>query len=268
MVRPHTSYRTLAALILLALLAYLFISLGNWQLRRAAERTAITQAIDAGRARPPLPLSAQTSHHDLQPWRPATATGVWRNDLTVLLENRSHQGQPGYWVSTPLMMSDRDAVLVLRGWLPRYTGDTGQPIAPKVPALSGQQTISGELLERVPRLFELPGWAGGGGTQLPARLPESNGSHPVVQNLDLVALSTATGLKFLPVVLAQTAPPRAAASSTPVGQANALVYDWPEPSQDANQNRGYALQWFGFAAIAVVAWLLIAWRAVRRVRNS
>lgn len=288
MVRLHTSYRTLAALVLLALLAYVFVSLGNWQLRRAAERTAISQTIAHGRASAPLHLQADTPDPALVPWRPASATGVWRHDLTVLLENRSHRGQPGYWVATPLVLHDEQAVLVLRGWLPRFTGDTGLPIPPHVPTPSGAQEVQGELLERVPRLFELAGWAGGGEVKLPAHLPQENGTVPIVQNLDLTDYAAATGLKLLPTVLAQTqaaqsgntkgVDPAASASMRDGPHAPgvvaaspdtppAMAYDWPEPSVDADQNRGYALQWFGFAAIAAIAWLFIAWRTLRRARN-
>ncbi len=270
MVRLHTSYRTLAALLLLAVLAYVFVSLGNWQLRRAAERTAISQTIAHGRASAPLQLEAGIADSALVPWRPASAAGVWRHDLTVLLENRNHQGQPGYWVATPLVLPGQVAVLVLRGWLPRFTGATGLPIAPQVPTPTGEQAVQGELLARVPRLFELAGWAGGGATKLPVQLPLADGTVPVVQNLDLNDYAAATGLKLLPTVLAQTTAAQPAGESAGAGMAGqvpAMQYDWPEPSVDADQNRGYALQWFGFAAIAAIAWLFIAWRALRRTRN-
>ncbi|MYN12740.1 SURF1 family protein [Pusillimonas sp. TS35] len=298
MVRPHIRSRTLAALIVLAVMAAVFVALGNWQLRRAAERTALRASIEAGRAAAPLVLDAATPPAALQPWRPASVRGTWRPELTVLLENRNHEGRPGYWVATPLLLHAHEstAVLVLRGWLPRFggpgpVGQAGQPSvqqpqeasAAQRPAArsnafgaeadalradaiapgSGEHTIQGELLARVPRLFELASWAGGG-AGLPVRLPRDNGTLPVLQNLDLADYQAATGLKLLPAVLAQTAPQDSAASSTnqPV-----LVRDWPQPSLDADQNRGYALQWFGFAAIAAGAWLTIAWRALRRARK-
>ena len=43
-----------------------------------------------------------------------------------------------------------------------------------------------------------------------------------------------------------------------------LRREWPQPSVDADQNIGYAVQWFGFATIAAVAWLALAVRAWRR----
>lgn len=268
MARPRIRYRTLAALVLLGILVCVFVSLGNWQLRRAGERVALAQAIDAGRARAPLPLSASTPEAQLQAWRPATARGVWRDALSVVIENRNHDGRPGYWIATPLMLSDSTAILVLRGWAPRFGGTSAVPRVPSGEA--GEQTVRGELLARVPRLFDLGIW-GGQTAQLPARLPAA--AVPVVQNLDLTDYGRATGLKLLPAVLAQTAAPvpvhtASGAQSKPSDIEQSLVYDWPEPSLDADRNRGYALQWFGFATIAALAWLAIAWRMLRQRGKS
>jgi surfeit locus 1 family protein len=192
MARPHTNFRILTALVLLGLLAFVFASLGNWQLSRAAQRDAIKLAIDTGRGSAPLAIDVDTPAAEMAPWRPATAHGRWRHELTVLLENRNYQGRPGYWVATPLVMdeSTNTAVLVLRGWLPRQA--TFPQRLPTIPAPAGEQTISGELLERVPRLFELWSWSGNDATQLPKRLPDPARPLPSVQNLDLGAYAAAT----------------------------------------------------------------------------
>lgn len=257
MARPHTIYRSLSALLLLGIVAVVCVSLGNWQLDRAAQRIAIKQDIQAGRSTAPLQLSADTPPSAFTAWRPASAQGVWRHDLTVLLENRNYQGRPGYWVATPLMLDGKadTAVLVLRGWLPRPASI--ELALPAIPAADGKQTIPGELLARVPRLFELSS-----ATQLPETLPDPAQAPPRVQNLDLDAYAAATGLKFMPMVLAQTADAIQENGETETGAQ--LLREWPEPSLDADKNKGYALQWFGFAAIAAVAWLVIAWRTVRR----
>lgn len=129
--------------------------------------------------------------------------------------------------------------------------------APSLPATpSGPLAVIGELSPHVPRLFEL--WSLGGSKQgqLPAQLPPADGAVPQVQNLELADYAQVTGLSLLPVVLMQTR-----------GE-DALVRDWPEPSVDYNQNQGYALQWFSFAVIAAVAWLVLAWRHVRRGRET
>ncbi|ALM87218.1 SURF1 family protein [Bordetella sp. N] len=257
MVRPHSTARTLAALLLLAIAVFVLASLGRWQLHRAAERLAILQTIESGRAQAPLVLTPATPPAQLQPWRPAQASGRYRDDLTVVLDNRNRDGLPGYWIATPLLLDDSNppsAVLVLRGWMPRAA--PGQPAAVAPPAPVASQSVTGELVERVPRLFEI--WHFGNDPEdgLPKRLPVDGGKPPTVQNLDLTAYAGATGLRLLPAVLEQ----RGEVGDT-------LKRDWPQPSVDFNQNRGYALQWFGFATIAGIAFLVVAWRALRRRRE-
>jgi len=248
--RHHTLRSSLAALILLGIAVAVLTSLGRWQLHRADERRAIRQTIEAGRRQAPIELSAATPTEALQPWRAASAQGVWRNDLTVLVDNRNLNGKPGLWVATPLQGDDGAAVLVLRGWLPRSLGALDETALVVPRGAPGVQRISGELANRVPRLFELPGQRAG----LPDNWPQANRTIPRVQNIDLTILAAATGLNFLPTVLLQT-------SSDPNDN---LLRDWPQPSLDADKNIGYAIQWFSFAAIAAIAWLAVLWRALRR----
>jgi len=258
MARPYSMTRTLGALLLLGVMIAVFIPLGNWQLRRAAERKGIMHAIEAGRNSPPVALAPDTPAKTLTNWRPATASGVWLDNFTVLLQNRNYKGRPGYWVATPLLIDPalHTAVLVLRGWLP-FTAGQASVTAPDAAHADKTQTIRGTLLDHVPRLFELWSFSGHSTDALPAKLPAPGGATPQVQNLDLGAYARATGLKFIPAVMEQTS-----------GSQDRLVRDWPLPSIDFARNNGYAMQWFSFAAIAAAAWLVVAWRAWRRYRSQ
>jgi hypothetical protein len=80
-----------------------------------------------------------------------------------------------------------------------------------------------------------------------------SGKLPRMQNLSIVELSEKSGLNLLPVVLMQTS----AAN-------DGLIRVWPEPSVDADKNLGYATQWFGFAAICLIALLVFSWRLKRQ----
>lgn len=251
MTSAKPSLRNLLAIALLAVTAVVCVSLGRWQLSRAAEREAIAQAIEAGRRAPPLVLAAGTPDAELREWRPASATGTWLDDYSVLLDNRNLDGRPGLWLATPLRLADAPdtAVLVLRGWLPRSIGQA----RPSLPPTPGEtQRVTGELRTRVPQLYELWQRDGRDSSALPASW--RTGEPPVVQNLDLARYEHATGLKLLPAVLEQT-------DAAPPG--DTLRRDWPTPSLDADKNRGYALQWFSFATIAGVACLLLLWRMLR-----
>jgi cytochrome oxidase assembly protein ShyY1 len=76
---------------------------------------------------------------------------------------------------------------------------------------------------------------------------------PRLQNLDLESYAKRTGLKLLPTVLMQS----------PGQDDDGLKRVWPEPSVDSDKNVGYAMQWFGFAGILLVAFLVIIWRRFR-----
>ena len=311
---------TIVALVLLALAAGVFVSAGRWQLSRAAERRAIAAEIDAGRKQAPLAVTGATPAQELVAWRPARVEGVWRNDLSLLIDNRNLDGKPGLWLATPLKLADGTAILVLRGWLARpmigqgagqgttqgvgtgsgqvavqgvgagYTQDavqssqqvvaqgsvqaSGQGVVVsggspgpgqgpgRVSTPAGVQSVTGELSAHVPRLFELWTLSGTPSGALPAdwsgKAPAQPGMTDIdglvrVQNLDIARLETISGLKFVPAVLLQ---------KNDAG--DGLTREWPEPSVDSDKNVGYAMQWFAFAGIAVIAALGVALRAWRR----
>jgi surfeit locus 1 family protein len=257
MVRPPSIPRTLAALVLLGLTVALLVSLGRWQIRRGDERRAVQAAIESGRRLSPLVLAPGIASSELTPWRPARATGRWLNERSVWLENRNYKGRPGYWVATPFAFDAPagHAVLVLRGWVPRSTPGEPEPKMPQAP--DGTHIIEGELTPHVPRLFELWSLGKSQDNVLPPVVADTQGNAPHLQNLDLQTYARATGLIFIPAVLEQTGPPD-----------DHLVRDWPQPSVDFNENDGYSLQWFAFAAIAAVAWLVVLGRALARLRSS
>lgn len=288
--RRHTA----AALVLLGLVAILCVALGRWQLDRAQLRREIQASMEQGRQQPALLLASDTPAAQLQPWRQAWASGTWRHDRTVLVENRNHDGKPGYWVVTPLALSPTAGIAVLRGWVPRRFDGT----LPDIPAPAGPQDAQGLLLEHVPRMFELPSlWrqqaaathpghsanaptppvvAPGSDAASSGNATATAGNGPgraaadaprVMTNLDLAAYRQYAGMELLPAVLQQQA--ATGDNTTSAGQpADGLVREWAGPSLDADKNIGYALQWFGFAAIAAGAWLTVAWRAWRRRRNG
>lgn len=256
MSRPHSTRYTVAALLLLGLAVVVLVSLGQWQMRRSDERRAILAAIEAGRKQAPLLLTPATPPADMTPWRVAQASGTWLPQFSVLLDNRNHDGKPGYWLATPLLLdaATNRAVLVLRGWLPRVIQGQGEPQLPATP--EGMQTVQGELSVRVPRLFELWSLGGADAAALPAALPVAGGTLPQVQNLPLDDYARATGLNLLPTVLSQG------------GQVDdGLVRDWPQPSVDFQKNTSYAIQWFAFGLIAAIAWLVVLGGAIKRMRQ-
>lgn len=246
------------AAVALAILGVLFASLGNWQLNRADERRQIARTIEAGRTATPVLLSAQSDASSLLPWQTAEVKGHWLPEWSVLLDNRSFEGRPGYWLATPLRLSTDSAILVLRGWVARPIAQYN-PFEPILQSVD-EVLVVGEIAQRVPRLYELA--AGEPLPSTPAEMTHNADGQTVLdlnmlpqrQNLDVQELSKASGLQFLPVVLLQTSPIDGAQ----------LEQGWPTPSVDANTNVGYAIQWFSFAAIAFGALGVLLWRRRRR----
>lgn len=241
------------ALVLLAATVAATVSLGRWQLDRAAEKRAVLAQVEAGRQLPPLRLAPSLTGDELVPWRPAQASGHWLADRTVLLENRMSGGRPGFWVVTPLALDQggsAGAVAVLRGWLPRPMPDG--PVAVETP--SGPVTVRGVLVPHIPRLLDL-GALGGHPERLSPEWPGEAGEPPRVQNLELEPYAQAAGLALLPAVLEQTE-----------AAGDGLVRDWAGPPTNIDTHRGYALQWFSFAAIAAIAFGVLLVRTLRSTR--
>lgn len=238
---------------------------GRWQLSRADEKADIAARVEAARQAGPLALGPTVTDDALVPWRDAVARGAWQPGYTVLLDNRNQAGRPGYWVATPLCLAGPDApepapgeavdcdaaVLVLRGWLSR--GTPGEP-RPAVPPPTPGAPVQGTLLSHVPRLFDLTALRPG--EPAPVAPLAWGGDVPALQNLGIADLAAATGLPLLPVVLEQR-------NDTGDG----LARDWAGPALDTDKHMGYALQWFSFAAIALIALGVLLVKACRRRRD-
>ena len=241
---------------ILGLLVIVFVGLGNWQLDRADQRRAIAQEIEAGRQAQRVRLSAQTTLDGLVTWQPATAIGRWRPEFSFLLDNRNLGSRPGLWLATPLELGPDRLLLVLRGWVARPIGQYNA--LPTIDTPTDPVTIEGDVATHIPRLFSLGeeaplrfAWtADSVGDEIPLKDLERR------QNVSLAALSEQTGKTFLPLVLMQTGD----------DIKNGFVRQWPQPSVDADKNVGYAIQWFGFAAIAFVAVGVLLWRMPKRAK--
>jgi surfeit locus 1 family protein len=253
--------KTWLAIGLLIVLGLTFVSLGRWQLNRADERRAIALTIGEGRQSAAVTLTSATTIQGLSPWQSVTVSGTWLPQYSVLLDNRNLAGKPGLWLATPLRLQGQAAVLVLRGWVARPIGSYNP--FPAIQTPSTPVTVDGELAARVPQLYELSAESPLSFVTLGSS-PSEQTHHetldlnplPQRQNVSLTELSEVTGLQFLPWVVMQT--------DNRDGQP--LARSWPEPSIDADTNMGYAMQWFGFSAIAWGAVVVLLWRLRRRAK--
>jgi surfeit locus 1 family protein len=202
--------------------------LGLWQLDRAAQKTALGQALAARRELPELPTTAlATSETEAlaQTHRKVLLRGRWLPSATVFLENRQMNGQAGFYVLTPLLMSDNSAVVVQRGWLPRDIVDRTRVAAPAL--VDGEVELRGRIAPPPSRLYEFAASASG----------------VIRQNLDPAIYAQEIGHRLRPLSVLQTA----AIGDTPDG----LKREWPEPAADVHKHYGYAFQWFALSLLIV-----------------
>lgn len=215
----------------------LFVRLGLWQIHRADEKQALIDA-RAERSRDiAIELTGrEASLEDLR-YRRVVVAGRYDADHQFLLDNQINGQQLGFHVLTPLQIADSDrAVLVNRGWRP-WGADRER--APDLGIGRVDVRIAG-MVERFPAV----------GLKLKGADIPSPGWPSVVQVAEPERLAERLGYPVLPyqVLLDPTA-------------ADGYARDWTVTPLNPDTNRGYALQWFLFAAVAAVLYIRYGFKA-------
>jgi surfeit locus 1 family protein len=238
--------RALLGHLLVLTVAVACVALGLWQLDRLGQVREHNARLEARIDRPAVDLAEVTSDDDLTDleFRRATATGTFRPDEEVLQRGQQDpRGQQGYHVLTPLDLGDGRAVLVRRGWVP--TG-LSEPDAPEAAPPTGPVTVTGVL--------QLPVAQPGFGPQDPPEGRLARVFHPDTDRLDGQTSGTLLPL----VLLAEDLP--ATSDGFPVAL--------DRPVLDEANHRSYAVQWFTFAALAVVTYAFWLRRRPRATPTS
>ena len=163
--------------------------------------------------------------------KPLSLRGVFRPEFTVLLDNKVRNRRTGYEVITPLRL-DGEHVLVNRGWI--EAGRTREALPPvRTPA--GEVRVEGIRLERLPRVLPM----------------EKSAPATVRQSLDIGEFAAQTGLKLRPFFLEQHSPAD-----------DGLLRDWPRADAGVEKHQSYSLQWYSFAALAVILLVVLSFRRV------
>ena len=247
------------------------VSLGRWQLSRAAQKEALQASIDAEKQKPALDqaefLALAQASDSLH--RPVRLRGLWLSPQTVYLDNRQMHGVPGFYVLTPFALEGTEqTVMIQRGWVQRNFVDRTKLGAVETPA--GIVEVTG-LIEPPPsHLLELgtpaaatPASAPAPSASAPLQAPAAEGSSSIRQNLDLEAFRAETKLPLrTDVSLQQTGP-----------ASEGLQRDWPAPALGLERHYGYAFQWFGLSALVVILYVWFQFitpfrRSRRRARDE
>jgi surfeit locus 1 family protein len=225
---------TLATLLLVPL----FVHLGNWQWGKA-ERKAAQQALLESRINSaPVTLSGGGVDAESLRYAAVRVRGRYEPQFQFLLDNQVWRGRAGFHVVTPLRIEGSAArVLVDRGWVP-FGGDRSR--LPEVPTPRDETLeVAGHAVVPPEKFFELGAPAA----------PQA-GWEPVWQNLDLRRYRERVPFEVLPVVLRMDA----------ASEAGGFVREWPRPDEKIGMHRGYALQWWAFAAGLAGAWVYFGFR--------
>ena len=260
------------------------IELGNWQLRRAAQKEALQAELDAKAKLPPLEQDAFLALEDARQAMHQTVhlRGLWLTPQTVYLDNRQMHGVPGFYVLTPFaLLGTEQTILVQRGWIQRNF-ESREALQP-VETPPGLVDIVATVAPPPAHLMELgkaadPAPAAAGSATPPAQAAgdahDDKGSPPAAaarpgvgssairQNLDLEAYRTETGLPLRTDVSLQQS---GAASQ-------GLQRDWPAPALGIERHYGYAFQWFGLSALVAILYVwfqfIAPFRRRRRARHG
>jgi cytochrome oxidase assembly protein ShyY1 len=218
-------------------LVALGVALGNWQTRRAQEKTALQARLEQRANAPALVLDAAAQDPAAAEFRRVVVSGEFVPNWPLYLDNRPLDGRSGFVFLMPFKIAgSHKYVLVERGWLPR---DPAGRAIPQTPTPAGTVTIEGIAVTRPARVMQLGA--------PPALKPGA-----IVQNLEVGAFAAASGLDLQPFLIEQTGP------GVP---GDTLVRKWPAPATDVDRHRGYAFQWYALAAMAFVFFVITGFRS-------
>lgn len=221
------------------------VRLGLWQLDRRAERLERNAAIAARQQADPVALDRAPVDTAGLTYRRATLTGSLDASRTVVMAGRSRAGQPGVHVFSPIRLAD-GAVLVNRGWLPAADGATVELAA--IPAPDSAR-YDGILLPFPETGSDRPAPTGFRRTWFRLDGAGIRRQYPYAV-AEVYLLATATAMATA------TGPGDAPPADAPPGDAREPVRLDP-PSLDAGPHLSYAIQWFSFATIFLVGWVVL-----------
>ena len=230
-------------LALALVFAAVCVALSQWQVARLHETRSANELVDRNYHSTPVAvvsvLPTLTSYSPKQRWMQVELTGSYLADAQMLVRNRPLNGQPGFEVLNPLLLSDGNVFLVDRGYVPIGNTQDRPDHIPSPPA--GTVTVIARLQAGEPTLA--------GRSDTPGELATIH--LPDVATL--VGKPTYTGAYGLMVSESPAADTRPTAK--------------PQPQLDEGLHISYAIQWVIFGIMAFFG----LWYAIRqeyRMRNA
>ncbi len=231
---------TLAFLALLPLL----ISLGIWQLNRAAFKQNLQAQYETRQSSQPISLNELNKPRKQIEFYPIRTKGRYDNRHQFLIDNRVESHRVGFYVMTPFIPRNKPSKLILvnRGWIPRLP--TRQNL-PRVKPIRGMQTITGILQSPPTKTFTL-----GNDTAI-KQWPK------LLQTINFKLIERMLKKPIYPYVVLLSPNSR-----------HGFLRNWqPNSSVTPQKHWGYAMQWFALALTLVIIYIIVNTKK-RRKRND
>ena len=216
-----------------AVLLPVLISLGFWQLSRTEEKREILSQQQKKSQLPPIRITAEDETAAEIEYRRLEISGKYLRGYQILIDNKVHLGQVGYYVVTPLQIDGTDsAVLVNRGWV-KSTGR--REVLPEITTPDGIVTIQGTAKFNPKDVV---------GFSDQNRLGQS--WPALVRWIDINELDQDIPYKLKPFLLLQAAEQNAD-----------YVRNWIFVNSPPEKNMSYAVQWFSLATALLLIFIVV-----------
>lgn len=240
--RELVTPKWITAHVVVVVVAFVFVNLGLWQLRRLDEVKLNNAVAESRYNAPPEELWTllDSVGDDLESlrFRRVSLSGEFDTDHEVLTRNQVYRETAGFHVVTPFVDDPHAAVVVNRGWIPLELD--APPIVAAAPA-AGRVEIVGWVNLTQPR---------------PALGPTdpASGTVDVLSRVDISRIEAQLPYDLAPVYVILEG---AATDGLPV----ALP---PPEFKDEGPHLAYAIQWFGFTLIGLIGYVFLIRRNIAK----
>jgi surfeit locus 1 family protein len=247
--RKSGRVRTIATTILVLAALAILLALGTWQVERLHWKEGLLADIAARRSAPPVPIAEieaiEKSGGDIE-YRRVSISGTFDHSRERHFF-ATFEGRTGFYVYTPMALSDGRILLVNRGFVPY---EMKEPATRKAGEVTGEQNITGYARSR---LAAKPSFA----------VPDNDPAKNIFYWKDFGVMASSAGLdasKLVPFFIDADA-----SVKNPGGYPLGGVTQFDLP----NSHLQYAVTWYGLAAalIAVVIGMRLRGRSERASRE-
>jgi cytochrome oxidase assembly protein ShyY1 len=226
------------AWLLLAIGIAAFAKLGMWQLDRARQKEELLAAFSAAATQPAQEFAAVRDAADAQRYPHVRVAGHFLAGRSYLRDEQMHDGHLGVHAIAVFAVTGEDRLLLVdRGWIAWNHAPNTLPSLPLVDA--GETTLSG-IYAPFP----------GSGLRVGGDALRAQSVWPkLTLRLDAAEIAADLGKPVLPRMLLLDA-----------DASSGFVREWTPNVMPPLRHRAYAFQWFTFAVVALVVFVVVHWR--------